>query len=110
MEMSDKTYDLLKWVAQIALPAIGAFVATIFHLYHLPYGEVAAGTIAALDVLLGALLKKSSDEYAGDGTLVVNTTDPDKDLYQLLLDTDPDVLAKKASMLLKVKQTAPIKE
>lgn len=100
--MSDKTYDILKWVAQIVLPALGTFVAGIFALYHLPYGEQVVGTITLVDALLGTLLKVSSDGYSGDGELIVDRSDSDKDVYTISIPNYPEVLASKDRVILNV--------
>lgn len=61
--MKSKTYDVLKYIAQIVLPALGTFYFAIAGIWSLPYAEQIMGTIAAVDTLLGALLKLSSDKY-----------------------------------------------
>ena len=63
MKMNDKLYDILKYVAQIALPALGAFYFAISQIWGLPYGEQIVGTIAAVDTLLGVLLGISTYNY-----------------------------------------------
>lgn len=63
MEMSNKTYDILKYIALIVLPAIGAAYFGLAQIWGLPYGEEIVGTITVIDTLLGALLKISTDEY-----------------------------------------------
>lgn len=63
MKMSNKTYDILVWIAQIVLPAIGTMYAALSGIWGFPYGEQVVGTITAVDVFLGALLKISSANY-----------------------------------------------
>lgn len=63
MLFSNKTYDILKWVAQIALPAVGTLYAALAGIWGFPYGEQIVGTILALDTFLGALLGISSMQY-----------------------------------------------
>lgn len=63
MKLSNKTYDLLKWVAQIALPALGTLYAGLAVIWGFPYGEEIVGTILAVDTFLGALLGISSAKY-----------------------------------------------
>ena len=62
--MSNKTYDILKNVALIVLPALATLWITIAKIWGLPYGEEIAATITAIDVFLGALLKVSSRFYS----------------------------------------------
>lgn len=63
MKMTNKTYDILKWIALILLPALATFYAAIAAVWGLPYTEQVVGTITAMDTLLGTLLKISSDNY-----------------------------------------------
>ena len=63
MKMTNKTYDVLKWIAQILLPAMGTLYFALASIWGLPYGEQIVGTITAVDAFLGALLQISSDEY-----------------------------------------------
>lgn len=64
MKMTNKTYDVLKWIALILLPALATFYAAIAAVWGLPYTEQVVGTITAVDTLLGTLLKISADKYA----------------------------------------------
>ena len=63
MKMSNKVYDVLKYIAQIILPALATFYVTIAGLWDLPYSEAVSGTIMAVDALLGACLMISSKNY-----------------------------------------------
>ena len=64
LKMSNKTYDILKYIALIALPAIATFWLALCGIWGFPYGEQIAGTITATDTLLGTLLGISSKQYA----------------------------------------------
>lgn len=61
--MSNKTYDILKWIAQILLPALATLYFGLAKIWNLPYSEEVVGTITALDLFLGACLGISSIEY-----------------------------------------------
>ena len=61
--MSNKTYDILKFVAQILLPALGTLYFALASIWGLPYGEEIVGTITAVDAFLGALLGISTVQY-----------------------------------------------
>jgi hypothetical protein len=61
--MSNKTYDVLKYIAQIVLPAIATLYFAIAQIWNLPYGEEIVGTITAIDAFLGALLGISTRIY-----------------------------------------------
>lgn len=61
--LSNKTYDVLKWIAQILLPAVGTLYFALAQIWGLPYGEQIVGTITAVDAFLGALLGISTALY-----------------------------------------------
>lgn len=61
--MSNKVYDILKWIALIALPAVATLYFAIAQIWGLPYGEQVVGTITAIDAFLGALLGISNYNY-----------------------------------------------
>ena len=63
MKISNKVYDLLKYIAQIVLPALATLYFALSKIWGLPYGEEIVGTISAIDVFLGALLGLSSMNY-----------------------------------------------
>lgn len=61
--MTNKTYDTLKYIAQIIIPAAGTLYFALAGIWGLPYGEQVVGTLTAIDAFLGAVLKLSSDQY-----------------------------------------------
>jgi len=65
--MSNKTYDILKFIAQVVLPAIGTLYLTLGSIWtgviELPYPEQISATIMAVDTFLGVLLGISSAQY-----------------------------------------------
>lgn len=61
--MSDITYDFLKEIAQIYLPALATLYFTLASIWGFPYAEQIVGTISAIDVFLGAVLKISTINY-----------------------------------------------
>lgn len=63
MILSDKTYDFLKWIAMIVLPALGTLYFGLASIWGLPYGEQVVGTITVIDTFLGALLGVSTSQY-----------------------------------------------
>ena len=63
MKMSNKVYDVLKWIAMFFLPAIGTLYFALSGIWNLPYGEQVVGTITAVDTFLGVLLGISTAQY-----------------------------------------------
>lgn len=63
MLLTNKVYDVLKYVALIVLPAAGTLYFALSKIWGLPYGGEIVGTITAIDTFLGALLKISDTSY-----------------------------------------------
>ncbi len=61
--MSNKVYDILKQIALVWLPALGALYFALAGIWGFPLGEEIVGTITAVDAFLGAVLKISSANY-----------------------------------------------
>ena len=61
--MNNKTYDILKWIALIFIPAIGALYFGLAQIWDFPYGEEIVGTLTLIDTFLGALLGISTAQY-----------------------------------------------
>ena len=61
--MSNKVYDILKYIAQIVLPAVGTLYFALAGIRGLPFGEEIVGTITAVDTFLGVVLGISSYNY-----------------------------------------------
>lgn len=63
MQIPDKVYDILKWVALIVLPAIATLYGVLASIWGLPYGDQIVATITAIDTFMGALLGVSTYKY-----------------------------------------------
>jgi hypothetical protein len=61
--MSNKVYDILKWIVMIVLPALGTLYFALAGIWGFPYGEAIVGTIAAIETFLGAVLCISTAQY-----------------------------------------------
>ena len=61
--MSNKVYDILKWVAMYLLPALGTLYFAIAGIWGFPYVEQIVGTITAVDTFLGVILGISKTQY-----------------------------------------------
>ena len=61
--MSNKIYDILKWIALVVLPALGTLYFALAQIWGFPYGAEIVGTLTALDAFLGALLGISTTIY-----------------------------------------------
>ena len=63
MHMSNKVYDILKWIALIFLPAVGTLYFALASIWGLPFAEQIVGTVTAFDTFLGVILGISSMRY-----------------------------------------------
>lgn len=63
MILSDKLYNILKYIAQIILPGLATLYLAIAGIWNLPFGEQISGTIMAIDTFLGVLLGISTANY-----------------------------------------------
>lgn len=63
MLLNDKVYDIIKYIAQYVLPAVGTLYFALASIWGLPYGEEVVGTITAIDTFLGAILGISTYNY-----------------------------------------------
>ena len=63
MKLSNKMYDILKWIAMYLLPAVGTLYFALSGIWGFPYGEQVVGTITAVDSFLGVILGISTVTY-----------------------------------------------
>lgn len=61
--MSNKVYDVLKFIAQILLPAIATLYTSVAKIWGFPYSSEIGATIMAIDAFMGAVLMISSNSY-----------------------------------------------
>lgn len=106
MKIGSKTYDVLKNLAQIWLPAAGTLYFTLAQIWNLPSAEEVSGTVLAVDTFLGAILAISSATYkAGDrpydGTVAI-LEDADGGTFLKLQSVNPDALTSQNSITFKV--------
>ena len=64
--LSNKMYDVLKWIVMIAIPALTTAYVGLSSIWGLPYAEEVAKTSAVVCTLLGALLGISTAQYNKD--------------------------------------------
>ena len=61
--LNDKAYEILKWLAILALPAVADFIKFLFPTWGIPYGDPIAETIRQVALLLGILIGISTVQY-----------------------------------------------
>lgn len=63
MNMSNKCYDTLKYIAQCVIPALGTLYFALAQIWGFPYAEQIVGSLTAIDAFLGVLLHISTNNY-----------------------------------------------
>ena len=102
--LGSKVYDTLKWITSIVLPAIATLYLALSQTWGLPHGEKIAATIMLVVTAMGSILQVSASQYkkTGDGTITIDTSDPEKDRYHLALDIPIDEVTKRDQIVFKV--------
>lgn len=105
--LSNKAYDILKFLAQILLPASGTLYFALAGLWGLPAAEEIVGSITAVDAFLGVILGMSTTSYNKsdaryDGTIDVEDKFGEPKRYTLNLSSDPNELDSKNEVTFKV--------
>jgi hypothetical protein len=110
--LSNSTYNALKHIASIGLPAAAALYFALAHIWHLGDVDQVMATIAAVNTALGGLLgystmtyNSSEAKYAG----VIEVAESDlKKVFSLNLNNVPEELEKMAEATFRVVTTANI--
>lgn len=63
MKLSNSTYDVLKDICQLWIPALATLYFALANIWGFPYGEEIVGTLTAIDTFMGVVLKISSNQY-----------------------------------------------
>ena len=63
--MSNKVYDVLKYVAQVFLPALTVFVGVVLKCFDVSYTDIVITIMTAFDAFLGSVLMIQSKNYYG---------------------------------------------
>jgi hypothetical protein len=114
MLFTTKTYNILKWVAQIGLPAFASAVAALGFIWGWDVIEKVVASLVAIDTMLGILLGISTATYnkteaaKADGTLRIDTTNP-TDIYRFEMNVPLSELGDKKIVTLVVDTNATLK-
>lgn len=83
MNFSNRTYDTLKYIALIALPALQVFWLTIGKIWNIAYTVEIGATIGAVALLLGTLLGVSTSNYRATKEQDTFNDDDYEELYEV---------------------------
>ena len=103
--MGSKTYDVMKAIAQVWLPAAGTLYFALAQIWGLPAAEQVSGTVLAVDTFLGVVLGISKASYDAsdrkyDGKLVI--VDGEDGSALRLRSIDPVALTTKSEVTFKI--------
>ena len=65
--MSNKTYDVLKWITLVFLPALTTFTGVILKCFNVENTDVILTIMVAFDTFLGSILGISNINYKKEG-------------------------------------------
>lgn len=104
--LSNKTYDFLKFLTVVLLPAVGTLYFALATIWNLPAGEQILGSLLAIQAFIGAVIGISNKQYEASGAKYVgelNVTETDsKEIYSLEVNGDPGDLKDKKEATFKV--------
>lgn len=63
MKLSNRQYDILKWVALVVIPASATLVLTVGKIWGLPYYDNIGATISAVGLFIAAIIGVSSKDF-----------------------------------------------
>ena len=114
MQLGNKTYTTLKYIAMIGLPSLATLALGLGQLYNWAATTQIVGTITLLNKFLGSLLGISTGRYNRnddnfDGYLGGNGVDPDTGIpnLQLTVTTPPEEMLNNKIVRLKVGAPPP---
>lgn len=115
MLLSNKVYNTLKWITQYLLPASATLYFALSAVWGFPYAEQVVGTISAITIFLGVLLGISTNTYlktgtGTDGTLQIDKTNPEKDIYRMQLNSELQDLSAKQKVTFVVDSKAKLSD
>ena len=110
MKLKNSTYNGLKFIALVVLPAAATAYFAVAGIWHLTHTEQIIGTISAIDTFLGAILHVSAKSYtpATNGALKVDLSDPTRETYTLDVTTPIEDIKKLSHLVLAVEPGASI--
>ena len=63
MKLSNKVYDVLKWIAIVFLPALITFAGVVMNCLHFEYTDIVLTIAVAFNTFLGTILGISTIKY-----------------------------------------------
>lgn len=109
--LTDKQYFILNNLAVVVFPAVGTLYFALAQIWGLPAAEQVIGTIVALDAFLGVLVKVGEASYDNSTAKFVGAINvaelPDKTVYTLAMNHEPETLKNMDKATFKVNNLPP---
>ena len=110
--LSNRLYDVLKWVTMIGLPAIGTALLAISEIWNVEYGPEVAETINVIILMFGTMVGVSTAQYnrkkamekPEGGVLEVGTDGTDVTLHKLEIDMSPEEIASRDEVVFRIRK------
>lgn len=104
--LSNRSYDLAKWLVQLVLPASAALYFGLASIWSLPAADQVVGTLVVITTFLGVVMGISTRDYynsgaAYDGAMVITQAE-EKKLFSLELGLEPEEIEQMHSLTFKV--------
>lgn len=117
LQLSNNTYNNAKFIVQIVMPALTVLYATLSEFWGFPKVQEIVGSINAIALFLGIVLRISSASYAQTapggtpvGTFLVTQDTEGKKSIKLELDQDPEEFIGKGSIAFNVRKETSVEE
>ena len=110
--LTNRLYDILKWVTIIGLPAIGTALLTVGEIWDLSYSPKVAETINVIILMFGAMIGISTSQYNRDsliekskaGTLEIGMDGDDVTLEKLKIEMSPEEIVKREEIVFRIRK------
>lgn len=111
LQLSNNTYNNFKFIVQIVLPALAVLYASLSEFWGFPKVQEVVGTISAVALFLGVILRISSSSYAKaprqgtpDGEFVISRdTEGNPTAIRLELESDPAEFVGRQSIVFRAR-------
>jgi hypothetical protein len=109
--MSDDLYRMLRFIALIALPGVGAAYFSLSGIWGLPEPDKVVGSITVISTFLGLLVRQARVSYENDDKRFdgsVNVTNNGDDTSDVNIQLDPKAIIDKDEVVVKVNKPSAL--
>lgn len=77
--MSNKIYDILKWITLVLLPALTTLTGVILNSFNINYTEIILTIMTAITTFMGTILGISNISYNKNNNIIAEEVEQTKD-------------------------------